>query len=218
MHIALVSRTGEVLDAYLRFFEANGVQPLHRASISELYQDISDTSLSGVVLDIPTLVKSVGTEKFLLQTLEGIFPNIRTNWNPKVGFQAFFHDSNKSGEENLKEFLQQCRNFKARGLRKEKRSAVIFHALFWPDGKSEQTAQRAYTSDICGNGLFVCTCDPPPVDTCVWIKLPELDEGPFKLLVRWKTDWGVARRRPGFGGMFVDLQDDLAKKMASVLI
>jgi hypothetical protein len=218
MQIALVSRPGDVLEAYVRFFEANGVHPLHCTSVSELYHKLPDTSLSGVVVDMPTLVKSVGTEKFLLQTLEGVFPNIRTNWNPKAGFQAIFHDSSKSGEENLRAFLQDCRNFKPRGLRKDKRTAKNFNVLFWLDGESEQTAQRAYTSDICGGGLFVCTCYPPPVDTSVWVKLLDLDERPFKLVVRWKMDWGVAKRVPGFGGMFVDLQDDLAKKVADVLI
>lgn len=218
MQIALVSRTGDVLDAYLRFFEANDAHPLHCTSVSELYRKLPDTVISGFVLDLPALLKSGDREKFLLPAIEGIFPNVRANWNPKTGFQALFHDSSKSGEENLKAFLQSCRTFNARALRKDKRKAKTFNVLFWPDGESEKTAQRAYTSDISRGGLFVCTCAPFPVETFVWVKLLELDERPFKLVVRWKVDWGVAMRVPGFGGSFTDLHNDLAKKVEDALI
>jgi parallel beta-helix repeat protein len=52
VQIALVTRTGAALDAYRRFFEAQGIDLLHLHSISELFQTLTVTITSGFVLDI----------------------------------------------------------------------------------------------------------------------------------------------------------------------
>ena len=69
MQIALVSRSGEALKAYLRFFEAHGAHPIHFPSISELYRKLPDMLISGLMVDMATLVRAVETEKFMLQTI-----------------------------------------------------------------------------------------------------------------------------------------------------
>ncbi len=217
MIVALVSRTGDVLDAYLRFFEKNGVTPSHFLSVTDLYRKLPEMMINGVVIDMPTLLKAAEPEKIQLQTIESIFPNVRATWNPKAGFHALFHDGSKSGEENLKAFLQSCRDFKARSLRKDKRKTKHLNVLFWLDDAPEETAQRAFTFDVCHGGMFVCTCDAPPVGAVVRIKWPELGELPLKLLVRWRMPWGVAARIPGFGGSFMDLQGDQASQVDALL-
>lgn len=218
MQLALLSRVGEVMDAHVRFFEENGVSLIHGTSISELYSKFTNTLLSGFVIDVPLAIKATGVEKLLLQAMEGIFPNIRTNWNMSVGFRALFYDSHKSSDENLMEFLKKCRNFKARALRNGKRENKTFNVLFWPIDGSEQAAQRAYTLDVSVGGLFVSTCEPPPVTSTLWIRLLDLDERPFKVVVRWKLEWGIAMRAPGFGGSFADLDEYQSKLLAASLM
>lgn len=217
MQIALVSRPGQVLDAYTRFFEAQGTTVIPAVSIFELYHTLPNTTISGFVVDIQMAVRASETEKNLLQTLEGIFPNIRTNWNPAVGFRALSNDNSKSGEENLIAFLQNCRDFKERALRKDKRMAKYFNALFCPIDASEETAQRAYTLDISSGGLFVGTCDPPAVGSLLLVTLQELHARPFKILVKWRMGWGIAMCIPGFGGSFVDLDSELVETLEKAL-
>lgn len=218
MRIAMVSRTGDVLHAFTGFCKAQGAELLHFPSIAALYRQLPELVISGLIIDMPLLVRAVDTEKFMLQAIEAVFPSIRANWHVQVGFQALFHDSGRSGEENLAAFLQHCRNFPARALRKDRRTTKHFNVLFWLDGTPEQSALRAYTSDISRGGLFVCTCDPPPdVASLVWVRLRELDEQPCKVVVRWTAPWGTALRVPGFGGMFVDLPDVLIPKIEAVL-
>ena len=217
MQIAIVSRSGSALDAYKRFLEGHGVTLIHVSSIAALYQTLPDTSISGFMVEIQVVVKATDTEKDLLHTLERIFPNIKTNWNPTDGFRALHHGAGKSGEENLIAFVRDCRNFKPRALRKDKRHERRCNVLFWPTGASEETAQRACTLDISFGGLFVCTCDPPPEESFVWVTLREVDARPFKVLVKWKLAWGVAMRILGFGGCFVETDGDLKEKLETFL-
>ena len=93
--------------------------------------------------------------------MEGIFPTVRTNWNPESGFRALYSDSSKSETDNLSLFLEDCHKFKPRALRKHARKVLNFHVLFWPIDAPEETAERAYTLNISYGGLFVCTCYAP---------------------------------------------------------
>ncbi len=65
IQIALVSRTGKALDAYLRFFETHGAEPIYFSSIAELYRKLPDMMISGLVVDLPTLVRAAETEMHL---------------------------------------------------------------------------------------------------------------------------------------------------------
>jgi hypothetical protein len=161
MQIAIVSRTGPVLDAYQRFFEAHGIELIHQNSIAELFQQLPETVISGVVIDIQAVLRADEKEKNRLQTLEEVFPNVRTNWNPEMGFRALYNDSAKSGEDNMAAFLEDCRNFKPRALRKDRRLDMNFNVLFWPIDAFAETAQRAYSLNVSYGGLFVCTCYAP---------------------------------------------------------
>jgi len=218
MQLALLSRVGEVMDAHIRFFEDNGANLIHGTSFSDLYSKLTNTLLSGFVIDVPIVLKATGVEKTLFLAMEGIFPNVRTNWNPVAGFRALFYESNKSSEENLMEFLEKCRNFKARTLRNDRREEKTLNVLFWPVDESAQVAQRAYTLDLSCGGLFVSTCTPPPMTSILWLKLLELDDRPFKVLVRWRLEWGIAMRPPGFGASFLDLDEHQSKILAASLM
>ena len=217
MQIAIVSRTGPALDAYTRFFGIYGVNLIHAPSLSELYQKLPDTPISGFVVEIHVMIKATETEKDLLATMLAIFPSVKTNWNPEAGFRALYNDSDKSGEENLRAFVRDCHNFKPRALRKKKRHEKTFNVLYWLLDASRETAQRAFTLDISTEGLFVGTCDSPQEDSLVWVVLREVDTRPFKVMVKWRMPWGAAMRIPGFGGSFVDLEADLAGKLETFL-
>jgi hypothetical protein len=217
MDIAIVSRSGPALEAYTRFFGAYGVNLIHAPSISELHKQFPGAIVAGFVAEIQMMVKSTEAEKVLLYSMMEVFPSVKTNWNPEKGFQALYNDGDESGEENLRAFLRDCRNFKPRPLRKMKRHEEKFNVLYWPLDASQKTAQRAFTVDVSSGGLFVATCDPPSAGSLVWVVLKEVDARPFKVMVKWKLQWGIAMRIPGFGGGFVDMGQDLAEKLETVL-
>ncbi len=218
MQIAIVSRTGAALDAYRRFFGLYGIDLIHAPSLAELYQKLPDALISGFVVEIHVMIKATEPEKELLDTMMAIFPSIKTNWNPDAGFRALYNDSDKSGDENLRAFVRDCRNFKPRTLRKKKRHEKHFNVLYWPLDASQDTAQRAFTLDVSTGGVFIGTCESPPEDSLVWVVLKEVDARPFKVMVKWRRPWGAAMRIPGFGGSFVDLEAGLAEKLETVLM
>lgn len=71
--------------------------------------------------------------------------------------------------------------------------------------------------NISQGGLFVCTCDPSPVESLVEVKLPDVGEQFFKVQVRLTRAWGGGRYIPGFGGSYADLDADLASRLESIL-
>jgi hypothetical protein len=217
MKVAIVSRAGEVLDAYQRFFDSQDTELIHLNAISELFQKIPDVFISGVVVDVQMVLKANEADKNCLQTMEEIFPNVRINWNPGLGFRALYSDSGKSAEENMAAFVKDCRRFKPRALRRDKRLEKTFNAQYCPLDAPPEEARRAYTLNVSCGGLFVCTCYPTPEASFVWVKLLEVDERPFKVLVRWTLDWGKGMRVPGFGGSFVEIESGLAEKLEAAL-
>lgn len=217
MNIALVSRQGEALKVYTEFLAAHGAVAVHFATISEMYQKLSEFPISGFILDIPAIVKASERERTLLQTLETIFESIRINWNHKAGFRALFSDSTKSGEENLLAFLGRCELFKPRSLRKDDRKLKNFNLLVWEESEREEQARRAFTIDVSRSGMFVCTCDPHPAGTLLNVKIMELDDRPFRVEVRWEQAWGIGMRIPGFGCRFDGLKGERLKLLEAAL-
>jgi len=217
MQLAIVSRTGDVLDTYKQFFQRHDVNLIPVSSISELSKKLYDTVISGIIIDLQMVMKATETDKIWLGIVEGIFPCIRTNWNPEVGFRTLYHNISKSDEENQIAFIADCRNFKPRVLRISNRQEIHFNVLFWSMEETDEKAQRAYTLNISLGGLFVCTCYPSSQDSFVWVHLRELDQQPIKVLVKWRLAWGDAMRIPGFGGSFIDLEPALTEKLEKAL-
>lgn len=216
--IALVTRTGAALEIYKKLLQSNGVQVVHALTISELYQKLPESPISGFVVDVPVIVRATQTERLLLQGIEGIFPNIRVNWSPKAGFRALLCDSNKSGEENLQDFVTRCRSFQPRALRKFERKKLNFNVLIWRDGESRELAGRAFTIDVGRGGCFISTCDPLPAGTIFWFVLLELCPEPFKALVKWEQAWGKSMRVPGVGCQLLDVGKTQAKMIEAALM
>ncbi len=203
MDIAIVSRSGPVLEAYKRFFGVYGVNLIHALSISELYKKFPGAIVAGFVVEIHSVVKSSETEKVLLHTMMEIFPSVKTNWNSEEGFRALYNDSDKSGEENLRAFLRDCRNFKPRPLRKKRRHEKKFNVLYWPVEASQETVQRAFTAGCLLRGpVRRHLRSAAGRAALVSVVLKEVAARPFKVMVKWRLPWGIAMRIPGFGGRF----------------
>jgi hypothetical protein len=217
MQLAIVSRTGNVLDAYKHFFQSHDVELIHAVSISELYKKLYDTVVSGVIVDLQTVMKASDTEKIWLAVIEGIFLSIRANWNPEAGFRILYRNVSKSSEENQIAFIEDCRNFKPRTLRKDNRQEIHFNVLFWSMQETDKEAQRAYTLNVSPGGLFVCACYPSPQGSSVWVQLQELDPQPIKVLVTRSLAWGEVMRIPGFGGSFSGLEPAVIVKLEKAL-
>jgi len=221
MQIALVSRGGAVLDAVRKFFAEKGIDLIHLKSISDLFDELSDTRISGVVVDIRSVIRASEAEKSWLKNMEGIIPHIRINWHSEEGFRVLYGDAGSAGVDGLSLFLDNCRNIKPRAPRKYRHKEKTFHLLFWPVGASEEEALRAYTLNISGGGLFVCTCHAPPAGSLLWIRLPEVDPRPQKVLVKWILAWGEGRgegmRVPGFGGKYVEPDAEFAGRLEPFL-
>jgi hypothetical protein len=149
--------------------------------------------------------------------MEGIFPHVRANWSPTMGFRALHQGGGEADEGNLRAFLDACGAFEPRALRKDPRRNKKYNVLFWDESGTEEQAKRALTVDVSIGGLFCCAFDPPPEQSVVWVRLREVDERPFKVLVRRRREWGVAMCIPGFGGSFSALDHDLAKKLDASL-
>jgi hypothetical protein len=217
MQIVLVSKGGAVLEAARKSFADKGIDLIHLTSLSGLFQDLPDVRISGVVVDIRSVVRATEAEKGWLKNMEGIIPHVRVNWHPEEGIRVLFGDAGSSGEEGLSLFLDNCRNIKPRTPRKYRHKERTLHLLFWPRDATAEEARRAYTLNISGGGLFVCTCDEPAVGSRYWVRLPEVDPRPVEVEVKWTAAWGRSSHVPGFGGKFVDPGAEFSGRLAPLL-
>jgi hypothetical protein len=217
MQIAFVSKGGAVLDAARKLFSEKGIDLIHLKSISDLFHELPETQISGVVVDIRTVIRASEPEKSWLKNMEQIIPNIRINWRPAEGFSVLSDAPGFSGAEGLSLFLDHCRTVKPRVPRKYKHREKNLNLLLWPVGAPEEEAQRAFTLNISAGGLFVCTCDVPPAGTLLWVRLLEVDSRPVRVLVKWGLAWREGMHIPGFGGKYVDPDAEFLRRLAPFL-
>lgn len=215
--LAVIARE-PVYDALRRFFDPFGVRLCHTDNITDLFRTLPETQVNGIVTDIPILVRASLNDKMLFEGIEGIFPNIRLNWNEHAGFRILFTDPKRSGEEHLRAFLQRCLAFSPRPLRRNDRKECHLNLLMWEEGEPEDRAHKAFTMDVSHNGLFVCTCDPPPFGVEVRLSILELSPLPFRATVRWQRGWGMSSTIPGFGARFLDLDQEQKTALDQLLL
>ncbi|MBJ6725121.1 PilZ domain-containing protein [Geomesophilobacter sediminis] len=216
--LALVSRDGAVLDAYREFFDQCGVRLFHAPTVSELFRTLPETEISGIIADIPVIVRASYKDKMLFEEIEGIFPNVRVNWNKEAGFKVLFSDRHKSGEENLRDFIGKCVGFPPRSLRKDDRKECVLSVQMWQEGTTHEAAVRAFTLDISPGGLFISTCYPPEVGSVFLVEISGFQTLPFKVVVRWIRAWGDGGAIPGFGAKFLDLSEQQADFLAGMML
>lgn len=172
------------------------------------------TSYSGLLIDLPAIVKAKGEEKVIACTLASFFPTLRVR---VIG--ALLVPMTLAGDarqdNSLSEFVEKsCVRFTPRRLRLHRRRHLcISTLLIRRDGRE----RRGYALDICWGGAFITDTEPERYAPGDRLELALHEFGlTTDITVRWVRPWGI-RQIPGIGVSF-DRMDEKLEQILKTLI
>ncbi len=220
IRLALLARPGPARERYLAALQ--GLARTDAAgTVAEFLGLLRQQSYHGLLVDIPTQIKSPGRERDELATILGRFPTARLNWRPDSDLvSVLVLGASTSGDYSLADFIEnQCRHFSGMPVRSAQRLHLHLNLLLFRQPPGDPAlAERAVTLDLSPGGCFILTAGDWELGTRVWVVLHDLpDWPPIQVEVRWAQPWGQARRLPGIGVEFLDLTLAQAQEIAALL-
>ncbi|MDD2364758.1 MAG: PilZ domain-containing protein [Desulfuromonadaceae bacterium] len=185
----IVNKTGAVAVPCANFCEAENL------ALKSLY--------SGMLVDLPSIIKSKGEEKIVAYTLANFFPTLRVRTMGGMLIPMAMPGSAKQ-DKNLDDFLNKtCEAFMPRTLREFKRHSVYCSTTLHYNDKE----YRGFTGNISWGGAFIVDVYPEKFTDGGVITVDFLNFG-FSLdaSIQLIKPWGE-RFPPGIGIMFRELNE-----------
>lgn len=167
-----------------------GMEATLLASVQELPEVLKTTPVCGILLEAVTSAKDSGKDTEGIHKLIDLFP-----------FATFRVVSNKIlilGEaESLEEFVEQCRGFTPRVIRREDRTTMHLAVQLSADYSFED-AEKAVTINVSDSGCFVYSIRKWTIGDRVWLRLLGDDVAISGTVCTWQP-WGNNKFIPGVG-------------------
>lgn len=168
---------------------------------------------SGLLIDLPAIVKAKGEEKIVACTLAGFFPTLRVRIIGSMLVPMTLAGDARQ-DNSLQDFLQKsCSRFTPRRLRLHRRRPVCIATMLKEGG----TEQRGYTLDISWGGAFITDTRPERFSVGEQFDLVLHEFGvTTSVTIRWIRPWGE-RFVPGIGVSFDQRDENLDQVLRLVL-
>jgi hypothetical protein len=196
---AVLNKAGVVVFPCANFCEAENL------ALSGLY--------SGILVDLPSIIKSKGEEKIVAYTLANFFPTLRVRTMGGMLIPMAMPGSAKQ-DKSLDDFLSKtCLAFVSRKLRAYKRHPVCLSTIVMY-GDIEL---RGFTLDLSWGGMFIVDLQAEKfsIGDPVKIIIPEFSCS-IAAEVRNIIPWGSKRRAPGIGLGFCNLDKSIEPIIAGI--
>ena len=208
--VSYVEETRATLSAML---EKAGVVPVPCASFCEA-EDLALRGLyNGILVDLPSIIKSKGEEKIVAYTLTNFFPTLRVRTMGSMMIPMSMPGSAKQ-DKSVEDFLNiTCAAHTPKQLRTFKRHPVCLSTLI--TYKNEEL--RGFSLDVSWGGMFVVDLQAERfcVDDQLLITIPEFGCH-IPAEVRRIKPWGILRHPPGIGLLFKQLDTTVEPFIAGV--
>lgn len=204
--LLLIAEIGVSRAAYVEVLRDIDIEVDCISSPDEMTGALIDTPYSGLLIDVPTMIRCECGDKNRITRIMDRFPVLRLMYNPKYGgIRGLAQGGTIRDNRDLTEFvLNDCVPFSPRSIRVAQRHGVVFNVALFDDlDHLEQGGERTVTVNVSEHGCFVYSVNDWQVDKPAWIVVQEFeDKTPIELLVRWQRPWGKAMRIPGIGASF----------------
>ncbi len=202
----LLAEPGPAREAYLRALAGAGARCTVADNLGEMQERLRREPHCGLLVDVPTLIKSSGPEKRLVHGILEHYPVLRLRYDQPSGvIHGLFYGQAETGGDVVADFVAiSATTFAPRSMRGEERENVILNVLIHrsrPEG--EEGGERAVTVNASIGGCFLYTCGDFAVGDAVWLDFLELaDRAPIPARLRWRVEWGKSMVLPGIGVAF----------------
>ena len=219
IRVLLICREGIARQKYLD--ACKGFEVL--IDIASTYQELLDSAVNnpynGMMVDIPTKLKSLGMDKERASKIFDLFPILQLIYNEKSGQIRTISSGQTNTLEAFEDFItRRCNSFKARTIRSERRKAVVFNVILSKHKDiSHEDDEKTVTMNISRRGCFIFSIGDWEVNNDAWFIIKELSgQTPIRGQVRWKVDWGQKMSAPGMGIEFMDISDSQVKELCDI--
>ena len=168
---------------------------------------------SGILVDLPSIIKSKGEEKIVAYTLANFFPTLRVRTMGGMLIPMAMPGSAKQ-DKSLDDFLSKtCSAFEPRKLRVFRRHPICLSTLV----KYKGDELRGFTLNVSWGGMFIVDLQAErfSVGDPVSILIPEFGCTISAAVCRIKP-WGIQRHPPGVGLLFNTLDEAVEPVIAGI--
>jgi hypothetical protein len=163
---------------------------------------IESIKYNGILLDIPTLIKTSLQIKKFLANVERIYPTARIRYSKETNDMELMV-MGTAGKITLQEFVEKhCRQFNARTMRQHGRIPINLNVTLFLEQEGQQVKMFCTTANISESGMFIMNKgEKLPIGAEVKIQILELGKENFLYgtVVR-SLEWGEKLfHAPGFG-------------------
>jgi hypothetical protein len=168
---------------------------------------------SGILVDLPSIIKSKGEEKIVAYTLANFFPTLRVRTMGGMLVPMAMPGSAKQ-DKSLDDFLHKsCAAYTPRPLREFRRHPVCLSTLVSYTGDE----LRGFSLNISWGGMFIVDLQAERfgIGDNVSILLPEFGCS-ITAEVRRVRPWDILRHPPGIGLCFGRLDEGVAQVISGI--
>lgn len=209
--ILLICREGASRQVYQAELDSPEVLLVSVQSLMQFFCVEVYCPLNGILVDMPTYMRSSEDEKRLLTDLVALFPALRLKCNESSGEIRTLPfgtvcPGNVAPAVFVKDF---CATSTKRKVRTSERIQLNLPVLLSRNLPVENVSlARTVTSNVSCGGCFLVTFEPWMVGDRGWITVPDFkDDTPIPVEVCSVLPWGKFSSLPGMGVKFIDLTE-----------
>jgi Tfp pilus assembly protein PilZ len=207
LRLLLVACPGEARDRYAAELESLKIQGVcfdTACTLDELRRALAETRYSGVLLDVPTLIRSSEAEKSLVNKVLEVFPALHLSYDPDDAcIRSMFYGPGERVAHSMATFVEtEASRFQARTFRRNRRLDMAWSVALASAAEPDKE-ERAVIVNLSPDGCFIITASDWHEGQELLLRLPALsDQEPIRSVCRRIVPWGEGRRLPGIGVRF----------------
>jgi len=217
--VLLVSRSASRTQIYREALDARGISCLAISELKEVTILASGTPLSGILLDMPVLIKASPSDKTATEDILKALPSAYLNIAPATDSIKLLTANDTQGiAKSVDEFAELCKGFTPRMVRPKDRYPLHLQALLMTT--AQDSPERTVTLNVSPKGCFLFTANQEwQLEQQVSIQFIGLaDTTPVIATICWLRLWGTGKHHiPGIGVNFTTISDSQRAQIIRLL-
>lgn len=171
-------------------------------TVSDSFREAENLALSnpfsGVLADIPTVIKARGEEKLIASSLQNVYPFLRAKVSGDL-ILPIIMPGGCEGEQSIARFFENAgRTFVPRRIRTYKRHKYHLPVLIRQEEVCDEL--QSFTMDVSWSGAFIVMNDPGAMNVghAIIVQFPSLNIAIDASVIRIQA-WGHSGVVPGIG-------------------
>jgi len=218
--VLLVSRSASRTQTYRVALDRLGISCLGISDLKGVSVLTAGTPFSGILLDMPILIKSSVSDKAAIEDTLKALPSAYLNIAPATdAIKLLIATGTRGSAKNLEEFAHLCKAFTPRQVRPNNRYPLHLKALV-SSTVSQDPPEKSVTLNVSPEGCFLFSSRGDLLaGHTVIIEFTGIDDHTtIKATVCWLSRWGAEGHViPGIGVRFDSITDTQKAQIATLL-